>query len=106
MTTSKDIEAFQKWFMEEYADPNVGMVETSVQRHAAWAAWQAKPAPQPVGLTWQQFVAACEAEYGEDFAPEEFADVGDDEKEELMRVVRMVERAHNIPQPDQQEKTR
>lgn len=47
MTTSKDIEAFQKWFMEEYADPNVGMVETSVQRHAAWAAWQAKPAPQP-----------------------------------------------------------
>ncbi len=211
MTTSKDIEAFQKWFMEEYADPNVGMVETSVQWHAAWAAWQAKPAPQPqqaapagyvlapeyrgyallgsgnyridhsaegapaelvisiateadklgravgderdnphgdaiqpeqmavricfqnvagldalekqlcylrnvhfpaatppqqakpapqpVGLTWDQFVAACEAEYGEDFEPQVVSQATEEEKTQMLRVVRMVERAHGIPAP-------
>jgi len=61
----------------------------------ALAALASQPAAR-VALTWDQFVAACEAEYGEDFAPEEFVDVPEDQKEELMRVVRMVERAHGI----------
>jgi hypothetical protein len=58
----------------------------------------AAPAPaqaqQP--LTWDQFVAACEAEYGEDFAPEEFMQVSEEEQAEIMRVARMLERAHGI----------
>jgi len=63
--------------------------------HESLAALASQPAAR-VALTWDQFVAACEAEYGEDFAPEEFVDVPEDQKEELMRVVRMVERAHGI----------
>lgn len=33
-------EEFYEWFDENYADANVGFVETSIQRHAAWCAWQ------------------------------------------------------------------
>jgi hypothetical protein len=62
--------------------------------YAAAAAPAPAQAQQP--LTWDQFVAACEAEYGEDFAPEEFMQASEEEQAEIMRVVRMLERANVI----------
>lgn len=56
----------------------------------------APAAPAHVPLTWEQFVAACEAEYGGDFAPEQFAQVSEEEQGAFMRVARMIERAHGI----------
>jgi hypothetical protein len=35
----KEAEQFHAWF-EGWADPNVGIVEWSIQRLAAWSAWR------------------------------------------------------------------
>ena len=68
---------------------------------ARWGAVVKSPAPaqaQPVRepMSWDLFVAACEAEYGEEFCPNNLGDVSDEEKAELMRVVSIVERHHDI----------
>ena len=55
---------------------------------------QAQPVREP--MSWDLFVAACEAEYGEEFCPNNLGDVSDEEKAELMRVVSIVERHHDI----------
>lgn len=82
-------------------------MESDANRMSEPQPQQAAPAPQPVGLTWDQFVAACEAEYGEDFEPQVVSQATEEEKTQMLRVVRMVERAHGIPAPQAtQEKTR
>lgn len=53
-----------------------------------------QPVREP--MSWDLFVAACEAEYGEEFCPNNLGDVSDEEKAELMRVVSIVERHHGI----------
>ena len=58
------------------------------------AARPAQPVREP--MSWDLFVAACEAEYGEEFCPNNLGDVSDEEKAELMRVVSIVERHHGI----------
>ena len=35
-----DREAFEAWF-NDWHDPNIGMIEVSVERTAGWHAWQA-----------------------------------------------------------------
>lgn len=47
-------------------------------------------------MTWDQFVAAAKAEWPEEGESDEFCKCTPEEQQEIMRVVRMVERAHMI----------
>ena len=61
--------------------------------HALLKSQPVQPVREP--MSWDLFVAACEAE-GEEFCPNNLGDVSDEEKAELMRVVSIVERHHGI----------
>lgn len=54
----------------------------------------AQPVREP--MSFEQFVAACEREYGEDFYVDEAMNLDADEKQETIRVARLVERHHGI----------
>jgi hypothetical protein len=75
--------------------------EADTNEEREWYAQQlrgalAAPVAQAEPMTWDQFVKACEAEYGQDFLPTEAQGLSEHDKTETMRVVRMVETHHRI----------
>jgi hypothetical protein len=56
MTNNTERKAFEEWF-DTYKDPNIGAVETMIEKMAAWKAWQAALAQRE-----QEAPSLCTAE--------------------------------------------
>jgi hypothetical protein len=77
---------------------NDAINEHGITEAARWVVRPAYAAPvtQAEPMTWEQVVKACEAEYGQEFSPNDAQKTSEHDKAETMRFVRMVEKHHRI----------